>query len=405
MSTNTLSDPMDVNTTRRFTGEALEILPGSATPVQPLQPPPGVTPEEAAAYQQEARTIAAELANARGSREMEVADSVSNLGLQTQRRAGAELALLRGRVGEMMAQEGAGSEIAKDLVSLRVALRQIDPNELNKQNPMQKALGFLPGVGRLTPLQILERISARYETTASQVQVVETRLSEGRRMLARDNIELRKLYEGVEAQQAPIARNIYLGELLMQELTALLERTEDPFKRERIQNALHDVAMRVQDLQAMQAVHQQFFVGIELTRQNNQRLAQSVERTVSMATNVVTVGLAIQAALARQKRVLDATQQTQAFLGEMLAANAAAINRHTQEIGDIYNQPVVALDKITQAQKDLLQAMDTVDRLKEEGIQSARRNIATLAQMTAEMQGRLGGLQTGTDAEPRALEA
>jgi len=33
----------------------------------------------------------------------------------------------------------------------------------------------------------------------------------------------------------------------------------------------------------------------------------------------------------------------------MLAANAAAINRHTQEIGDIYNQPVVALDKITQA--------------------------------------------------------
>lgn len=405
MSTNALSDPIDDTTTRRFPLEALEILPGDASPVQRLQPPPGVTPEEAAAYQQEARAIAAELAQARGSREMEVADSVSNLGLQTQRRAGAELALLRGRVGEMMAQEGAGSEIARDLVALRVALRQIDPNELSKQNPMQKALGFLPGVGRLTPLQIIERISARYETTAAQVQVVETRLSEGRRMLARDNIELRKLYEGVEAQQAPITKNIYLGELLMQELTALLERTEDPFKQERIQNALHDVAMRVQDLQAMQAVHQQFFVGIELTRQNNLRLAQSVERTVSMATNVVTVGLAIQAALARQKRVLDATQQTQAFLGDMLAANAAAINRHTQEIGDIYNQPVVALDKITQAQRDLLQAMDTVDRLKEEGIQSARRNIAALTQMTAEMQGRLGGLHTGTDAEPRALEA
>jgi len=405
MSTNALSDPSDAGATQLFPGEALEILPGDAKPVQPPQPPPGVTSKEATAYRREARAVAAELAQARGSREMEVADSMSNLGLQAQRQAGAELALLRGRVGEMMAQEGAGSEIAKDLVSLRVALRQIDPNELSKQNPVQKAFSFLPGVGRLTPLQILERISARYETTAAQVQVVETRLSEGRRMLARDNIELRKLYEGVEAQQAPIARNTYLGELLMQELAALLERTEDPFKRERIQNALHDVAMRVQDLQAMQAVHQQFFVGIELTRQNNQRLAQSVERTVSMATNVVTVGLAIQAALARQKRVLDATQQTQAFLGEMLAANAAAINRHTQEIGDIYNQPVVALDKITQAQRDLLQAMDTVDRLKEEGIQSARRNIATLAQMTAEMQGRLGGLQTGPGAEPSALEA
>ena len=99
--------------------------------------------------------------------------------------------------------------------------------------------------------------------------MIETRLTEGRRMLARDNIELRKLYEGVEAQQAPIEKNIYLGELLMQELTALLERTEDPFKQERIRNVLHDVAMRVQDLHAMQAVHPQFFVSIEMTRQNN----------------------------------------------------------------------------------------------------------------------------------------
>ena len=224
MSTNTLSDPSDASATQRFPEQALEILPGGAKPVQPPQPPPGVTSKEAAAYRREARAVATELAQARGSRELEVADSMSNLGLQAQRQAGAELALLRGRVGEMMAQEGAGSEIAKDLVSLRVALLQIDPTELSKQNPVQKALGFLPGVGRLTPLQILERISARYETTAVQVQVVETRLSEGRRMLARDNIELRKLYEGVEAQQAPIARNIYLGELLMQELTALLER-------------------------------------------------------------------------------------------------------------------------------------------------------------------------------------
>jgi len=36
--------------------------------------------------------------------------------------------------------------------------------------------------------------------------------------------------------------------------------------------------------------------------------------------------------------------------------------------------------------------MNTVDHLKEEGIQSAERNIAMLAQMTAEMQGKLGAM-------------
>jgi uncharacterized protein YaaN involved in tellurite resistance len=403
MSTNPLPDPVQDDPVDAFTKDALGMLPAAPAALQAPQPPPSMRPEQAAAYQEQARAVATGLAEARGSREMELADSVSNLGAQAQRQAGAELALLRGRVGDMLAQEGAGSKIAEDLIELRTALLQIDPNALSKQNPLQRALGSF-GVGRSSPLQVLERISARYEATAAQVQIVEMRLNDGRRMLARDNIELRKLYEGVEAQQASIAQNIYLGELLMQELTALKDRTADPLKREGIQNALHDVAMRVQDLRAVETVHQQFFVGIEMTRQNNRRLAQAVERTVSMAANVITVGLAIQSALARQKRVLEATQQSQQFLGDMLAANAAAINQHTKEIGDIYNQPVVALDKITQAQRDLLQAMDTVGRLKEEGIQSARRNIATMAQMTAEMQGKLGGLQTGIATERPPLE-
>ncbi len=191
----------------------------------------------------------------------------------------------------------------------------------------------------------------------------------------------------------------------MRELTALLERTVDPIKQERIRNVLHDVAMRVQDLRTMQAVYSQFYVGIEMTRQNNTRLAQSVERTVSMAGNVVVVGLAIQAALARQKRVLEATQATQEFLGQMLAANAAAIKQHTAEIGDIYNNPVIAIDKIAEAQRDLLEAMAMVDKYKDEGIQAARQNIATLAWMSEEMQGKLAVLQARSEAAGATAEA
>ena len=65
---------------------------------------------------------------------------------------------------------------------------------------------------------------------------------------------------------------------------------------------MHDVATRLQDLHTMVEVHLQYFVSIELTRQNNNRLGQAVDRTLALATNVVTVGLAIQAALVRQTR-------------------------------------------------------------------------------------------------------
>ncbi|MCZ6866261.1 MAG: toxic anion resistance protein, partial [Chloroflexi bacterium] len=183
-----------------------------------------------------------------------------------------------------------------------------------------------------------------------------------------------------------------------------LERTGDILRKERIRNVLHDLAMRVQDLRTMEEVHVQFFVSIEMTRQNNNRLGQSVERTLALGTNVVMVGLALQVALVRERDVMRATQRTREFLGDLILANAAAIKRHTEEIGDVYNSPVIALEKITQAHNDLIEAMDLADRLKQDGIDAARENIAKLSQLSAELTQRSQGLREGAMEAP-SIEA
>ena len=178
----------------------------------------------------------------------------------------------------------------------------------------------------------------------------------------------------------------------MQELSQLYDETDDARRRDRVQAALHDVAMRVQDLRTMEEVHVQYFVSIELTRQNNNRLGQAVDRTVTLATNVVTVGLAIQAALIRQKRVMEATQRTREYIGELIAANAAAIREHTEEIGDLYNSPVVAIDMLVQAHNDLVAALESASHLREEGIASARKNIDDISELTVGLADRVDGL-------------
>jgi len=191
----------------------------------------------------------------------------------------------------------------------------------------------------------------------------------------------------------------------MERLSQLIERGDDTLKVERLRNVLHDVSMRVQDLRTMEVVHTQFLVSIEMSRQNNTRLAQSVERTLTLAINVVTVGLAIQTALARQKRVLEATQRTREFLGNVITANAATIRQHTEAIGDVYNNPVIGIDKITQAHNDLMEAMDITDRLKQEGIDSARENIAKLGQLSAELHQRASGLVEQPEPQAQSVEA
>ena len=375
-----------------------------AIPVAPAEVPRGITADEAVELNERASAIVGDLRNANGSKELQIIDAITAVGIQAQRHAAGDINLLRGRVGEMLSSEkdGAATRITKDLVDLRLTLNRIDPQQVGRENVIRRAIHSLP-FGRNRLLRVLETIAVRYEPVSRQVVMLETRLREGRMLLVRDNIELRKLYEQVEAQRGPVQRNAYLGELVMQQLDELLEETEDSSKRSRIQDALYDVAIRVQDLRVMEEVHLQLFASLELTWQNNGRLGQAVDRTLTLVSNVTVIGLAIQAALARQRRVLEATQRTREYLGDRLLANAQAIKQHTVEIGDVYNGPVIALDKLTQAHDTLSQTMDIVDRLKSDGIASARENAETLKKLVAQLEDRMADL--GTPPPAPSLEA
>jgi uncharacterized protein YaaN involved in tellurite resistance len=384
--------------------EEMSLIPmdGEMLPVEITEPvpPQGATEPEMEELRVRAVDLIQRLGQASGSAELELADSVTHLGIQAQRKAGSQLDLLRVRVRDMISQGGPGAAISNDLVDLRLALKRINPHEWGGPGLLNRLFGGSPPI-----LRTLEKIAVRYEPVSRQVAIIETKLREGRALLARDNIELRKLYEQVEVQQLVIRKNIYLGELIMQELDRLIRQTGDPLRAERLRNVLYDVSVRVQDLRTMETVHGQFFVSIEMTRQNNTRLGQAVERTLSLATNVITVGLAIQAALVRQAKIQEATLRTRQFLGDVIVANAAAIKRHTQEIGDLYNNPVIATEKLEQAHTELMEAMDIAERIKQQGIDSARANIARLGQLSVELQRRVSGLAETGEVELLSAEA
>ena len=354
-------------------------------------PPANLSPEEAQELRKRAKEAVNLLKDASGSKELTILDGITAVGIQSQRRASGDLELLRTRVGDLVGDgEGGGGRVAHDLGELRLTLKRIDPNRVAQESLLRRVINLVP-VGRNRMLGALETIAVRYEPVSKQVAVIEMRLREGRMLLNRDNIELRKLYEQVEAQQAAVLKNCFLAELLIQELDVLLLETTDPVKRERLQAALFDVATRAQDLRTMDEVDRQLFVSIDMTRQNNVRLGQAVDRSLTLVGNVVMVGLAIQIALVRQKRVLEASQRTRDFLGDLLLANSAAVKQHTQDIGDVYKSPVIAIEKIERAHQALLDAIDIAGRLREEGIATSRENILKLTRLAGELEQRDGG--------------
>ncbi len=381
-------------TTIRFPMLPSDPLEGEIVPAGEANAPRGLSEEELTGLKEQVSSFVAELDAATGSQEMILMDNLASLGMQTQRAAGGELETLRNQMVDVMVHRDASAGISKDMVDLRLALNEINPQLVSKHDLLHRVFFSLPILRHMPAARrVLEMIAVRYETVSRQVQFIEVRLNEGRRMLARDNVALRKVYEQIERQMLPVQKNAYFGELIMQELDKRLAAATDPLKRAHLQSSLHDVAMRVQDLRIMEEVFGQYFVSIDLTRQNNRRLVQAVERTLSLATNIVIVGLAIQTALGRQKRVLEATQKTREFLGNMIADNANAIRAHTQEIGDVYNNPAIALDKIAEAHDQLVEALKMVDQLEQRGSESARQNILRLTELSADLQQKALALQ------------
>ena len=341
-----------------------------------------------------AASIAREVEEATGSVEMEVIDSVATIGLEAQRQGGRELDRLRMGVSEMLRTDGVSSQVTKDLISLRLELAKLAPSSNTGPSKFIRSLPFAGGAARQ-----LERIAIRYETVSKQVVTIERRLAEGRSLLHHDNTQLREVYREVEGQRGPIVRNIYLGNAIVVELEALLAKTSDPRKRERVQTLLFDLAMRIKDLHTMREVHEQFFVSIELTRVNNSRLSQAIDRTLTLTTSTLTVGLALQSALSNQRRVLDANRRTREFLGDLVVANAASIKQQAKEIGDAAKEPVIALEKLEQAHRDLEEAIEIAASLEVEGTAQAKANIQRLEQMTDQLSRR------STLPEPRTQES
>lgn len=356
-----------------------------------------LTGEERTELAGQAETIIGELRDASGSRELEVLDHLSGVGAETQRSAAAEVELLRTRVGSFLDEGGSSAQIADGLRALRLTLDAINPTELSRPPVHERLLSVLPGGRENRVVRALRRVALRYESVAAQVTIIETRLQDAQQLLLRDNVELRQIYADVEQQQQAVVRDAYLGEELVNRLAELAEETSDEQRRQRIVSARFDVVMRVQDLRTMQQVHEQFFASLQLTRENNNRLSQAVDRTVTTATNLVTVGLALQAALVRQRRVAEAAERTRTFLGELVTTNASAINQHTAEIGDLYSSPVIAIEKVEQAHRELSEALARASELRSLGVDTALANVEKLAALSSTVAG------TGAVAERSTL--
>jgi len=244
----------------------------------------------------------------------------------------------------------------------------------------------------------LREIGTRYQSLRDQVDAVMRSLYANKDVILQDNISLSSLYERVQRAHQGVLRSIQLGEHVKTKLVALRDGTTQTTERETYELLVNRVNVRIQDLRTMEQVDLQEAVSMNMTVTNNMDLADAIERTVTVVRPLMVVGLAIQAALANQKRAIEAVKSTQEYAGQILVANADAIQRQTQEIGDLTQNASVALTKVEEAYNKVLSAIDKADDIRRKGSSAAEAASAKLQQMSATLQPKVDKLETGRKA-------
>jgi len=149
-------------------------------------PPKGMSEAEADKVRSEAVALVKQLGDASGSKELEILDNMTDMGVQAQRNAAGYLGLLKARVSTFISDGGPSREIANSMRDLRIALDQIDPHRAPR-SIWDRLFNIFPFFGKHNPVRMLQRIALRYEPVSRQVAVIEAKLRDGRAVLVRDN--------------------------------------------------------------------------------------------------------------------------------------------------------------------------------------------------------------------------
>ena len=295
--------------------------------------------------------------------------------------------LLRGTFKSLMESNPMRDELESNMHKVLDASDKLTPERMGK-------LGMLTRIFTRNPVMAQLRKMARgYESAEAYLTTIEGALTKGAGYLSKDSTELLNVYTDLATQQRALAEYTFSVDCIFR---GLLEKKNDPtYEPDKIFE--HNIVMNLQDCKMRLMANKQFMVTIDMAVNGNTTLSEHVKRTAGVVGTVSRTGMIIQAALLRQKNIVDLVQETKKDMSDRMVANAKLIEANTSVIAEVSSSPVLALDKVRESfqilqktardlevvrdktSKDALAALSEIDRTIEglNALPGARQLIAS----------------------------
>ena len=264
--------------------------------------------------------------------------------------------------------------VSTSLTELRRSVRELDPQDLSKLTG-RKLFGLLPGGNAARGLL------ARLRAADEPINRIVLKLRSGQDALKRDNAAIKGERQRLWDLMTQLSRDAALAAEMdeaVERQVAILDLA-DPARAQALRaDVLFGLRQRHQDLLTQLAVCAQGYLALDVVRRNNDELVKGVERAVSTTVTALRIGVAVAAALAGQREVIDQVDAVRGLTDSILKSNATLMSSQGQDVQRIAATPAVGIEAVRTSFDQIYAAIDAIDTFKARAADSMSSTVSAL---------------------------
>ncbi len=260
-------------------------------------------------------------------------------------------------------------EVGNMLSSLVLELK-----DLNTEEPQKKGIF---GVFKKTQKNIAE-LKARYDKAEVNVDKISAALDEHWRILAKDIATMDKMYEMnlayfKELSMYIIAGKLRAAELRETELPKLQEKArqsglpEDAQAANDFANMLGRFEKRLHDLELTRMISVQMAPQIRLIQNNDSLMAEKIQTSIVNTIPLWKSQMVLALSMQHSQQAMEAQREVSNVTNELLRKNAEALKMNSIEVARESERGVVDIETLTETNQKLIETLDEVRQIQEEG--------------------------------------
>lgn len=319
-------------------------------------------------------------------------ETLTNFGVETQQKLGYYSNELLSKV---KAKDSGDAGTAINELLAQINMIKVDEDE------KRGILSRIPFMSKIKDRS--KKLASQYNSISSNVDDVVVKLEKTRQSILKDSTSLEVMFKQAVEYIHEVRAVIAAGRLKIEELEntaipALQAEVEQSEQDELVVQRLSDLVAfkdrlekKVHDLTLSHTIATQSMPQIRMIQTTNDVLAQKIQNSIVTVIPVWRQQVAIALGLEKQRKALEIQKKVTDTTNEMLLKNSQMLKTNVVSAAKENERGIVDVDTLKKVNRDMVETLDAVLKISEEGSKKRAEAVKELAQVQEELSNKVIG--------------